>query len=212
MMNLEDRGRGYWDRYAGRYDRSMALFGGPMPRMTERVAEAVSGAERVLEVAAGTGLVTRVVAAKVEHLVATDYSAAMVAELQARVDREALDNVSCEQADLYALSYDAGSFDAVVAANVLHLVPNLEGALAALLAMLRPGGRLVVPTYCHDEHAVSWIVSRLLGVAGFPGQRRLTLQGLEKATRSAGLLVRERELISGLLPIGFVVADLPEKR
>ena len=205
----EDKGKGYWDRNASRYDRSMALFGGPLPRMTERVAEAVDGAGRVLEVAAGTGLVTRVMAPRVENLVATDYSAAMVAELQARVDNERLDNVSCEQADLYALPYDAGSFDAVVAANVLHLVPNLDGALAALSDMLRPGGRLVVPTYCHDEHTVSWIVSRLLALTGFPGQRRFTLPMVEEAVRGAGLAVVERELISGLLPIGFVVGLIP---
>ena len=206
---VEDSGRGYWDRNASRYDRSMALLGGPLPPMAELVAEAVSGAERVLEVAAGTGLVTRVVAPRVKQLVATDYSAAMVSELQARVDRQAPGNVACEQADLYALPYDAGSFDAVVAANVLHLVPYLDGALAALSDMLRPGGRLVVPTYCHDEHAASWIMSRLLGLTGFPGQRRFTLATLEEAVRGAGLEVVERELISGILPIGFVVAELP---
>jgi ubiquinone/menaquinone biosynthesis C-methylase UbiE len=44
---------------------------------------------------------------------------------------------------LCALRFDDGTFDAVVAANVLHLVPDLPGALAALRRVLKPGGRII---------------------------------------------------------------------
>lgn len=50
----------------------------------------------------------------------------MVAALEQRVRDAGLMNVRCEQADLYALRFEDGAFDAVVAANVLHLVPDLH--------------------------------------------------------------------------------------
>ena len=196
--------RRYWDKHAKNYDRSMSLLGRPIPRMIELVGEATRGLGRVLEVAAGTGLVTPALAAGAGEVIATDYSAAMVAALKQRVRDARVTNVQCEQADLYLLPFDAGSFDAVVAANVLHLVPDLPGALAALRRVSRPGGRVVVPTFCHDETALSWVVSWALAVTGFPGHRRFTAKSLRQAVEDAGVRVTRTETLPGLIPIGYV--------
>jgi len=201
---MGDEGRKYWDTHAKNYDRSMALLGGPIPHMVELAGEGVRGAARVLEVAAGTGLVTPALAAGAKEVVATDYSAAMVATLQRRVGDAGLTNVRFEQADLYALRFEPHTFDAVVAANVLHLVPDLRGALAALQRVTRPGGRIIVPTYCHDETALSWLVSRVLAVTGFPGHRRFTVRSLREAVEAAGVRVTRSETLPGLIPISYI--------
>jgi len=201
---MTDSDRSYWDKHAKNYDRSMSLLGGPIPRMVELAEEAVRGLDRVLEVAAGTGLVTPALAAGAGEVIATDYSAAMVAALKQRVRDARVTNVQCEQADLYVLPFDAGSFDAVVAANVLHLVPDLPGALAALRRVVRAGGRVVVPTFCHDQTALSWVVSRALAVTGFPGHRRFTAKSLRQAVEAAGVRVTRTETLPGLIPIGYV--------
>jgi ubiquinone/menaquinone biosynthesis C-methylase UbiE len=203
-MEADRNGRTYWDKHAKNYDRSMSLLGRPMPRMVELAGDATRGLERVLEVAAGTGLVTGALAASAHEVVATDYSAAMVAALEQRVRDAGLTNVRCKQADLYALRFEDGAFDAVVAANVLHLVPDLPGALAALRRVLKPGGKFIVPTFCHDETAVSWVVSRALAVTGFPGHRRFTAKSLRQGVEAAGVRVTRAETLPGLIPIGFV--------
>ena len=201
---MTDGDRSYWDKHAKNYDRSMSLLGRPIPRMVELAGEAMRGLDRVLEVAAGTGLVTLALAAGAREVVATDYSAAMIAALERRVRDTGVTNVRCEQGDLYALRFDHGTFDAVVAANVLHLVPDLPGALAALRRVLRPGGRVIVPTYCHDETPLSWVASRALAVTGFPGQRRFTAKSLRQAIESAGVRVTRVETLPGLIPVGYV--------
>jgi hypothetical protein len=71
-MATAEPGRGYWERHAGNYDRSMRVLGRPLPRMLELTVRAVRGSEHVLEVAAGTGLVTVAVGPVVGQLVATD--------------------------------------------------------------------------------------------------------------------------------------------
>ena len=58
--------------------------------------------------------------------------------------------------------------------------------------VLRPGGKLVVPTYCHAH----------------PGQRRFDLDGLVEAVGQAGFVVLAGELVPGVLPIGFVLATV----
>jgi len=202
---MPNDGHAFWERTAGRYDLSMALLGGPLGPMCERVARSVRGRERVLELAAGTGLVTRAIAPEVGQLLATDYSEAMVAKLRERAAGDGLENVSVEVLDVFELD-DPEGFDAIVAANVLHLLPDINAALDRIQRALKPGGLLVVPTYCHAQNMFSRSVSGVMGLVGFPGQRRLTLDSLESLVAEREFLIKERELLSGLLPIGYVEA------
>ena len=202
-----DEGKTYWERHARRYDKATRFLARPVPRMLELAVGAANGRARVLEVAAGTGLVTTAIAPVVGALIATDYAEAMVQQLEARVRSAGLANVTCEQADLYALRFDGATFDAVFAANVLHLVPDLEGALTSLRRMLKPDGLLVAPTYLHDETIVAAVLSRLFGLTGFPGRRRFTAKSLREALEAAGLRIVHAETIAGPFPIGYVAAS-----
>lgn len=211
-MDTSDRERQFWERHAGHYDRSMKLLGRPLPRVLALLSEAVAGAEDVLEVAAGTGLFTTAMAPRVGHVVATDYAQAMVEVLREKVRAAGLANVTCERGDLYALPYPDGRFDAVVAANVLHLVPDLPGALRELLRVLRIGGRLVVPTFCHDETLRSRVASRALALGGQPMHRRFTTASLRGAVEQEGARVVRAESVPGLIPMGYVEAVLETTR
>ena len=197
---------GYWDRVASRYDGSMRLLGRPMPRMLALVAETLRGAEDVLEVAAGTGLVTLAIARVAGHVTATDSAPAMIARLRGRLAEEGITNVSTSVADLHEAT-NSGPHDAVVAANVLHLVPDLPSALRALASAVRPGGVLVLPTFCHAETWGSRVLSRVLALTGFPGRRRMSSASFRASCEAAGLRVRREEVIPGPIPIAFLVCE-----
>jgi phosphatidylethanolamine/phosphatidyl-N-methylethanolamine N-methyltransferase len=204
-----DAAKAYWDRHASNYDRSMAILGGPIPAMVERARRAVEGASSVLEVAAGTGLVTLAIAGAAQRIVATDYAAGMVERLRFKLNAAGVSNVEVKQADVYALPFAAGTFDAVVAANVLHLVPDDRAALAALRRMLKPTGRLIVPTYCHQETLLARSVSRVLALTGFPGSRRFSMEQLRRTVETSDFKVVRAEVLPGVIPIGYVEAVLP---
>jgi ubiquinone/menaquinone biosynthesis C-methylase UbiE len=202
-------GQAYWNRHARNYDRSMLLLGRPIPRMIELTQAELKGAGDVLEVAAGTGLLTVPVARTARRVVATDYAEAMMGVLRQRVLEAGLTNVECSQRNVYELGFPPASFDAVVCANVLHLLPDLPGALAALKAVLRPGGKLLAPTFCHAETWASRAVSRILALTGFPSQRRLSSRTLREALEGAGIPVTRQETLPGLIPISFVAGVSP---
>lgn len=201
-MTTPSDGQAFWERTAARYDRSMTLLGGPIPAAVAGVVELVAGSARVLEVASGTGLFTAAMAPVVGELIATDYAAAMVAQTQARVAGRGA--VRCLVRDLYALGEDIGPVDAVVGANLLHLLPDLPGGLQALRRVLRPGGLLLVPTYCHAQSPTARAVSTVLSWVSLPAHRRFDLDGLSGAVASAGFEIERETLLDGLLPIGFV--------
>ena len=202
-----DSGKAYWERTAKGYDLSMRLFGGPLAAMLPLVVEEVTGLGHVLELAAGTGLVTAAIAPAVHELFATDYAEAMVQKLEERGEAAGWTNVQTRVLDVYALE-QVPTYDAIVASNVLHLLPDIDRALDAMLGALRPGGRLVLPTYCHSETWLAQGTSRLLGLFGFPGRRRLTGDSLVSMLTNRGLNIRRVALLPGLIPIGFVSVEL----
>jgi ubiquinone/menaquinone biosynthesis C-methylase UbiE len=174
--------------------------------MIELTVDELRGASDVLEVAAGTGLLTLPIARVARRVVATDYAEAMIELLRQRTREAGVTNVECSRRDLYMLGFAPASFDAVVCANVLHLLPDLPGALAALTRVLRPGGKLIAPTFCHAETRLSRVVSRVLAVTGFPGQRRLSSRTLRESLEGAGLHITRQETLPGLIPVGFAAA------
>ena len=201
--------RAYWDSHARLYDWSLRILGTPFPRLLELAFGAVTRSDNVLEVAAGTGVLTLPLSRAVRRVTATDYADSMVALLARRVAEANATNVRCESADLYTLPYASRSFDVVIAANVLHLVPDLDGALASLRRVLRPGGLLIVPTFCHGQTVKSRTLSRFLALTGFPAQRRFTRSSYCDALRSRDVHIEKSELLPGLIPIMYVHGRFP---
>jgi len=98
---------------------------------------------RVLEVAAGTGVVTRAMAdALPEHveIVATDLNQAMLdCAAKLRMHRP----VTWQQADAQQLPFDDASFDLIVCQFGVMFFPDKPRALAEAKRVLRPGGTLL---------------------------------------------------------------------
>jgi len=195
----------FWERHARRYDRATMLLNRRFPEMASHVAEAVRGRARVLEVAAGTGLVTLPISRVVGHLVATDRSREMLQVLRGRIAAER-SNVAVEQADALALPLSDGAMDGVVAANLLHLLPDPARALRELKRVLRVGGVLCVPTFEHAATTVAGLTSWALALAGFPVVTRFRGQMLRSLVEEQGFSVGSEAIFPGVLPLKFIAA------
>ena len=101
------------------------------------------GAE-VLDIGAGTGGVTRRLAARAPHcrVLGVEPSSELVGAARERAT--AIDNLAFAVGDAYALGFDDAHFDAVIFHTVLCHVTEPDRALAEASRVLRPGGRLVV--------------------------------------------------------------------
>ena len=95
----------------------------------------------VLEIACGTGIVTRQLRdslASTVQIVATDLNPGMFAFAQSKFG--ANENVEWQEADAGALSFADGSFDAVVCQFGVMFVPDKEAAMRECHRVLKPGG------------------------------------------------------------------------
>lgn len=131
------------------YDRCL----GPVvfhPFAVELAARAARLRPRtVLELAAGTGIVTReLVALPGAAVTATDLNEAMVA-----FGARAVPGAAWERADAQALPYDDARFDLVVCQFGVMFLPDRPAAYAEARRVLTPGGRLLFNTWATlDTH------------------------------------------------------------
>jgi len=126
----------FWDRAAIFYDLFGYIYNGKVnKRLCAAVSELIGGGDSVLECACGTGMISAAAAPKCRELTATDYSEGMLKRAKRRLGR--FDNAKVCFADITKLDFDDESFDAVIAANVIHLIDDPRTALDELSRLLR---------------------------------------------------------------------------
>lgn len=95
----------------------------------------------VLDIGCGTGEFSRLLAKRVERVVAIDLSSNMI-EVAKQRSRQ-FSNIDFQVADVSQWEPTAEQFDVIVSIATLHHLP-VESLLPNLKAALKPGGRLVI--------------------------------------------------------------------
>lgn len=95
----------------------------------------------VLDVAAGNGNATLAFARRGNRVTSTDYVGALLARGRARAEADGLD-VAFEVADVEALPFGDGEFDAVVSTYGCMFAPNQDATAAEIARVCRSGGRI----------------------------------------------------------------------
>ena len=108
----------------------------------------VAPGERVLDVGCGSGVLTRTLARRVApggRAIGLDASSALLKVARELADEAGLGGlIEFREGDCRQLPFPDASFDAVVAATTLSHVPGAGRALAEMVRVTRPGGRVGV--------------------------------------------------------------------
>ena len=136
--------RSHYDGFVEAYDREGADRARGYVRKARILREALTGVVGpVLEVGAGSGLVTALLAPMIsaERYTALDLSPAMLEAARARAGGPRMDFVAGDAMDT---KLPADSFEAVIGVDVLHHLGRPVDAMAEWLRIVKPGGRLVL--------------------------------------------------------------------
>jgi SAM-dependent methyltransferase len=167
-----------WRPVAGRLLMGVT---GPGTEEEHRIALAmlsISPGERVLDVACGPGNFTRDFALASGHglVVGVDSSATMLA---VAVRDNPMGNAAYLRGDACDLPFRDGSFDAVCCFAALYLIEDPMRALAEIVRVLAPGGRLALMSSCNrgpvPASTANAVVRGISGVRVF-GRDELTAE------------------------------------
>ena len=202
--------RTFWDRWAGLYDLVEWSNRRVNDKAAARVGALVPAGARVLDCAAGTGQFSLAAAKRAGSVLCTDQSEAMLNQARKKAAKAGLANISFARRDVTALPDPDGSFDAVIAANVLHLLPQPEIAARELWRVTAPGGRLILPTYLQGKVGAAYgAMIKIYQGVGFHYEHAFTPETYRAFLERLNLGRVTVEVIDGRVPEGIGVLEKP---
>ncbi|MGW7278781.1 class I SAM-dependent methyltransferase [Streptomyces sp. NPDC054844] len=135
----------------------------------------------VLDVGVGTGAVAAALHAADREVLGADLSLPMLHQAVNRLGSA----VVC--ADATALPFASRSVGNVLFAHVLHLVDDLDGAVAEAARVLRPGGRLLALHGSPEPETEDDVVAAMAVLDDLQRARRDSPEAITRAGRAGGL-------------------------
>lgn len=192
----EGRQARFWDRLARRYAAHPIADQAGYEATLARVASLLSPQDEVLEIGCGTGTTALRLAPGTGRYLATDLSEQMLGIARERQSAQPVPQLQFARAGAGQHAGEAGRFDAVLAFNVLHLLPDLDLTLRAIGGALKPGGIVISKTPCLAEMnplipRLAVPLARWVGLA--PPVRSFDAAALTAAFERAGLSIEAEE-------------------
>ena len=194
----------FWNKISPLNDLFENVYNGKVYKETgKKVADLIEEHDEVLECACGTGAISKYIAAKCKSLISTDFAEGMLK--QAAKKCNGLENISFENADITALRFHDASFDKVVAGNVIHLLPNPEAALSELERVVKPGGRIIIPSYINKTKTSRSFAVKFITMIGADFKRQFDLASYKKFFEDKGYKNIEYTVAEGRMPCAIAI-------
>lgn len=201
----EKDNKGFWDRWARRYDRAMSADKDTYARILNRMKRKLNRNMVVLELACGTGILSVQLAGNVKMLEATDFSEEMIKQARRKCHSARL-HFSVQ--DATALPYAPETFDAVVISNALHIMPSPGKALAEIKRVLKPDGILIAPTFTVAGSVFGRIKIRIMELSGFRVFHKWDPQKYLDFLKANGFTITDSKVYGGVLALTYVEASV----
>lgn len=189
-----------WNFFAPVYEFSMRVQKDIYSYLYERIGEVAKG-KVVLELATGPGMIARHIAPAAKSVVATDLAPKMI---ETALKAKNPENLSFEVADATSLRFEDNSFDVVVIANALHIIPNPEKALAEIRRVLKDDGLLIAPNYLLNVGGVKNLWKKILNLIGIRFAHEWTANEFKAFLESNGWSIKMDRVIEGRIDLIYV--------
>ncbi|QUR67793.1 class I SAM-dependent methyltransferase [Mycobacterium spongiae] len=143
-----DKSEEFWDNSAKKYDKTEERFEYIHSKSRENARKHLKVSDIILDYGCGTGTTSCELASEVAEIHSIDISSKMIGLAKAKAAARGVENVSFVQADIFDERYPEETFDAILAFNVLHTVPNPKKVLQRIHGLLKPGGLVISVTPC----------------------------------------------------------------
>jgi len=159
----------FWDRIASKFDRieqndiSYKIF-------IEKARDYINADDVILDFGCGTGLICNEIAGNVRNIQAIDISTKMIEISKAKVSECKIQNIDFARTTIFDEKFNVGSFDAIIAFNIFHLLDEPQKHFQRLHQLLKPGGLIISSTPCMSEAHVLNIVLKLFSFIGMTPQ------------------------------------------
>ena len=204
----------FWSKTARKYAADPIRNMDGYLNTLERTKSYLRTEDDVLEIGCGTGSTALLIAPHVATITASDLAPGMIEIANEKLAKEGLENVTFKVAEVQEHTPDGASYDAVLALNLLHLVPDLDQALDHIASLTKLEGLFISKTVCSPTGfslkflLINRIAVPLMQAFGkAPSVSFLGGPELDKRIETAGFEILEAIDQRGTLPSRYIVAQ-----
>ena len=195
--------KGFWNRFASIYDFTRKGDRSAYASVFQNTASFMNTDMQVLEVATGTGLIALQVAPFCNSIIATDFSENMI---HVANQKDKPDNLTFAVEDATKLSFADKSFDMVIIANALHIMPEPEKALVEIRRVLKDDGVLIAPNFVRGNTFRENISASFMKFFGFKIFANRNFDGYISFLSESEWAIIKTDCFKATFPLAFVAA------
>lgn len=208
MKNRIEKESRFWNFFSTKYDRFINItLNATYQQLYQLLKTDVAGTGKILEVATGTGLLAFEICNNVKSINAIDISPEMIKVASEKQKQRNISNITFEVGDSCNLVFEDGTFDVVIASNVLHLLFEPEKSIAEIRRVLKPDGIAILPTFCHAENFKSRIISNFMSLFSFRARNKWTTKSFESFVSKNSFKIVKSEIIFGKIPLLYLLTE-----
>jgi len=138
----------FWDSASKNYDKTEERFEYIHQKSRANTKRHLESSNIVLDYGCGTGTTACEIANDVKKIYAIDISSKMIEISIGKAVEKNIENVTFVEGDIFDENLKKGSFDRVLAFNMLHTIPNPETAVQRINELLKSDGLFISITPC----------------------------------------------------------------
>ena len=206
----------FWDKAAENYAKSPISDMDSYEYTLARTKTYLKESDHVLEVGCGTGSTALLLSGSVAHITASDLSGNMIAIARNKAHEQDISNVSFVASDVLGDAIGQGTYDVVLALNLIHLIEDTPATMQRLSELVEPGGYLISKTVCKPGKGTPLKLRLMLMVLPLmqwfgkaPFVKFMEIQELESHVTQAGFKIIETGNHPVAPPSRYIVARKP---
>ena len=186
----------FWDSRANKYEGDIQSHDSTYKTRIDKTKSLLGESDAVLDVGCATGEISLDIAPHVQQILGIDLSVKMIELAVQKAQDRQTENIRFWHTDAFDHRLEVGSFSAVMAFSVFHLVPDAPKILDRLHDLLAPDGLLISETPCLGDRG--WVPRALIKTASkiglAPSIRSFTNSEIEALVGSRNYQIVESEI------------------
>jgi len=151
--NQINKSEKFWDMISNDFDKQAKDEKSEKNHIStiENTKKYLSASDIVLDYGCATGTVAIEIADKVKKIHGIDISSKMIDAAKRKAGECKIENIDFTQSSIFDERHKKGSFDVVLAFNILHLLEDTSKVVQRINGLLKPEGLIISVTACMGE-------------------------------------------------------------
>lgn len=196
--------KNFWNWCTFSYDFWHYLELSSYKKIAKEIYTKISGNEKILEIACGTGILTHEIIKKCPYL---KYTAIDNADKMIEICHKKGINANFQIMDATKLNFPDNEFDIIIIANALHIIPNPNIVISEMQRCLKENGIIYAPNFLTPSTFYEKFILNIIRKFGYKVYNEFTRETYLKMLEDNRLEIASAEIFKCFRTLMFVETE-----